>query len=73
MAGVNKKLGYMLAMGTELGVLVGGGAFCGALLDDHYDTAPWLALTCLLVGIAAATWRTAYYIRLLTRDNGEDQ
>ena len=73
MAGVTKKLGYMVAMGTELGGLVGGGALGGALLDDHFNTAPWLALTCLLVGIIAAAWRTAFYIRRLTRDDGDNQ
>jgi len=73
MAGVHRKLGYMVAMGTELGALVGGGALLGAYMDDHFGTQPWLSLTCLLVGIAAATWRMAYYIRRLNREDSEDQ
>ena len=48
-----KDIAAFSAVGITLGVSIGGGAYVGYLLDKKFDTAPWLTLLCLLLGIVA--------------------
>jgi ATP synthase protein I len=41
------------SVGLELGICVAIGVFGGRWLDDRFDTAPWLLLICLGLGLAA--------------------
>ncbi len=64
-----RKLGYMFAMGTEVGVLVGGGAVLGTELDKLFDTGPWLFLAVLFLGVVTAFWRVIFYARAISKDS----
>ena len=44
-----RKLAPYMSLGTELAASVGGMLFIGYLLDDYFNTRPWL----LLAGAAA--------------------
>jgi len=63
-----RKLAYVVAMGSEMGALVGGSVMAGFWLDARFHTTPWLALGCLLFGIVAAGWRFYYYLGRLMKD-----
>lgn len=54
----------LLAFGVEMGVAVWGGHALGAWADEHLETAPWLMLIGVLLGIAAAG---ASLVTMLTR------
>ena len=41
-------------IGIEFGCAVVFGIFFGGYLDDKWDTSPWMVVTCLLIGFAAA-------------------
>jgi hypothetical protein len=66
---IYRKLGYTLAMGAEIGGLVGGCAWLGAYLDARYGSSPALTLCGLFFGIIAAGFRIWFYIKLLTKDD----
>jgi F0F1-type ATP synthase assembly protein I len=72
MATIYRKLGYMFAMGSEIGILVGGGSALGYWLDGRYHSSPWLFLACLLVGLVGAARRTYDYTKRLTQSEEDD-
>lgn len=41
----------MLGIGVELGIVIGGMAYVGYLIDQHYDTQPWGAFIGSMLGI----------------------
>ncbi len=48
-------------LGLEMGIAVLGGLWLGNKLDNRWDTAPWLLLTGIALGMAIAmysAWRT---------------
>ena len=55
-------------MGGEIGFLIGGCPAVGAWLDQKTDMSPWLLLLGLALGVAAAGWRLAYYLKRIVRD-----
>lgn len=65
---IYRKLGYTLAMGAEIGGLVGGCAAFGAYFDEKYASSPMMTLCGLFFGITAAGFRIWFYIKLLTKD-----
>ncbi|MDH4225328.1 MAG: AtpZ/AtpI family protein [Deltaproteobacteria bacterium] len=55
-------------MGIEMGVTVLGGLFLGRYLDRRFDTAPWLLLTGLLLGLLLAARNIFRMIRQMQRE-----
>lgn len=52
----------LMGAGLELAISIGGLSALGWLLDKHFQTAPWLLLTGLAMGMIGGfynLWRTA--------------
>ena len=58
-----KTAGIFGALGTEFVGSTVGGYIVGQWLDERFDTAPWLTLGCILLGLVAAGW----HVYLITR------
>lgn len=44
------------AIGAEMAITVTLGFFGGRLLDEKFNTDPWLMVTGILLGVAAGVW-----------------
>ena len=61
-----RKTAEVGAVGLEMGIAVAIGYFLGNYLDGKFDTAPYLGLAGLFLGIGAAgkaLWRIARKLR----------
>ena len=47
-----KAVGMAAAVGTEIAVMTVTGYYAGRFLDVKFDTAPWLMLLCVILGLA---------------------
>jgi ATP synthase protein I len=48
-----------MTVGIELGVSIGIGFWVGHWMDEKFETAPWLLITWVLIGVAAG-FRSIY-------------
>ena len=68
-----RKVGYMTTAASEAGVLIGGGVWFGAWLDQRFSSTPGFLLGLLGLGLAISTYRAWYYIqRVVALDRSED-
>jgi F0F1-type ATP synthase assembly protein I len=58
-------IGFMMA------ACILGGYFVGSYLDSKFDTAPWLMLVFLLLGIAAGFIEIYNIMKKLTKEPGK--
>lgn len=51
-----QKVSILAAAASQLGAVLGGSAFLGALADEKFGTSPWLFLILLTTGFVGGFW-----------------
>lgn len=54
--GVLQAIAVTGMIGAELAITVTAGFYGGRFLDGQFNTAPWLMVTGILLGVAAGVW-----------------
>ncbi|KJR96015.1 MAG: hypothetical protein VR68_16520 [Peptococcaceae bacterium BRH_c4a] len=54
--GALQAMAVTTAIGAEMAITVTLGFFGGRLLDEKFNTDPWLMVTGILLGVAAGVW-----------------
>ncbi|MCL6480013.1 MAG: AtpZ/AtpI family protein [Peptococcaceae bacterium] len=55
-SGIFQAMAATTMIGAEMAVTVTLGFYGGRYLDRQFDTAPWLMVTGILLGVAAGIW-----------------
>lgn len=55
-SGIFQAMAVTTMIGAEMAITVTLGFYGGRFLDEQFDTAPWLMVTGILLGVAAGIW-----------------
>jgi len=65
-------MGLALSIGMPFGLLVSSGALAGYWLDGRFGTRPWLTLSGIVLGSAAAVLNMLRVLAWWERQGGDD-
>lgn len=68
-----RQLTNLAAAGMQLTATIAGGALLGWWLDRRFETAPWLLLACVLLGIVGGFVGFLRTLRVLSGHRGADE
>ncbi|MCC7408643.1 MAG: AtpZ/AtpI family protein [Phycisphaeraceae bacterium] len=63
----------VLAVGIELGVVIGGSTYLGYLADERWGCSPWLTLGGSLLGLTAGVMNVVREVRRLERRTRQEK
>jgi F0F1-type ATP synthase assembly protein I len=66
-----RKAGIMVAIAFELPGAILGGLLIGYLLDNYFNTSPWLMLVLPVLAFTGACVRLVRWSKLLARNNNQ--
>ncbi|MEX0804993.1 MAG: AtpZ/AtpI family protein [Candidatus Binatia bacterium] len=66
-----RKAGVVVAIAFELPGAILGGLFMGYLLDNYFNTSPWLMMVLTIIAIAGASMRLVQWMRFLSDKSNE--
>ena len=70
---VSRKAGILLAIALELPGSILGGLFIGYLLDNYFNTSPWIMMALTTLGFTAACIRLVRWVKYFSEKRGESQ
>src|SRR5918999_2371715 len=70
---VSRKAGILVAMALELPGSIVGGLVIGYLLDEYFQTSPWLMMGLTILGFTAACIRLVRWVRYFSETRNESQ
>ena len=68
---VSRKAGILIAMALELPGSIIGGLFIGYLLDNYFNTSPWIMMALTTLGFTAACIRLVRWVRYFSENRSE--
>jgi F0F1-type ATP synthase assembly protein I len=68
---VSRKAGILIAMALELPGSIVGGLFIGYLLDNYFNTSPWIMMALTTLGFTAACIRLVRWVRYFSDKRSE--
>ena len=69
---VSRKAGILVAMALELPGSIIGGLIIGYLLDEYFNTSPWLMMALTILGFTAACIRLVRWVRYFSEKRNQD-
>ena len=69
---ISRKAGILVAMALELPGSIVGGLIIGYLLDEYFNTAPWLMMALTILGFTAACIRLVRWVRYFSEKRNEN-
>jgi F0F1-type ATP synthase assembly protein I len=69
---VSRKAGILVAMALELPGSIIGGLVIGYLLDEYFNTSPWLMMGLTILGFTAACIRLVRWVRYFSEKRNQD-
>jgi F0F1-type ATP synthase assembly protein I len=69
---VSRKAGILVAMALELPGSIIGGLVIGYLLDEYFNTSPWLMMALTILGFTAACIRLVRWVRYFSDKRNHD-
>jgi F0F1-type ATP synthase assembly protein I len=70
---VSRKAGVLVAMALELPGSIIGGLFIGYLLDNYFNTSPWMMMALTALGFTAACIRLVRWVRYFSEKRSETE
>ena len=70
---VSRKAGILVAMALELPGSIIGGLFIGYLLDNYFNTSPWIMMALTALGFTAACIRLVRWVRYFSEKRSETE
>ena len=70
---VSRKAGILIAMALELPGSIIGGLFIGYLLDNYFNTSPWIMMALTTLGFTAACIRLVRWVRYFSEKRSETE
>ena|ERR671912_1006854 len=70
---VSRKAGILIAMALELPGSIIGGLFIGYLLDNYFNTSPWIMMALTTLGFTAACIRLVRWVRYFSEKGSETE
>jgi F0F1-type ATP synthase assembly protein I len=70
---VSRKAGILIAMALELPGSIIGGLLIGYLLDNYFNTSPWIMMALTTLGFTAACIRLARWVRYFSEKRSETE
>jgi F0F1-type ATP synthase assembly protein I len=68
---ISRKAGILIAMALELPGSIIGGLFIGYLLDNYFDTSPWIMMALTTLGFTAACIRLVRWVRYFSEERSK--
>jgi F0F1-type ATP synthase assembly protein I len=68
---VSRKAGILIAMALELPGSIVGGLFIGYLLDNYFNTSPWIMMILTPLGFTAACIRLVRWVKYFSEKPNE--
>ena len=68
---VSRKAGILIAIALELPGSIVGGLFIGYLLDNYFNTSPWMMMALTTLGFTAACIRLVRWVRYFSDKRSE--
>jgi F0F1-type ATP synthase assembly protein I len=68
---VSRKAGILVAMALELPGSIVGGLVIGYLLDQYFNSSPWLMMALTILGFTAACIRLVRWVRFFSEKRNE--
>ncbi len=68
---VSRKAGILVAMALELPGSIVGGLVIGYLLDQYFNSSPWLMMGLTIIGFTAACIRLVRWVRYFSEKRNE--
>ena len=69
---VSRKAGVLVAMALELPGSIIGGLVIGYLLDEYFNTSPWLMMGLTILGFTAACIRLVRWVKYFSEKRNEN-
>jgi F0F1-type ATP synthase assembly protein I len=70
---VSRKAGVLIAMALELPGSIIGGLFIGYLLDNYFNTSPWIMMALTTLGFTAACIRLVRWARYFADERSKTE
>jgi F0F1-type ATP synthase assembly protein I len=70
---VSRKAGILVAMALELPGSIIGGLFIGYLLDNYFNTSPWIMMALTTLGFTAACIRLVRWVRYFSEERSKTE
>lgn len=70
---VSRKAGVLVAMALELPGSIIGGLFIGYLLDNYFNTSPWIMMALTTLGFTAACIRLVRWARYFAEERSKTE
>jgi F0F1-type ATP synthase assembly protein I len=70
---VSRKAGILIAMALELPGSIIGGLLIGYLLDNYFNTSPWIMMALTTLGFTAACIRLVRWVRYFSEKHSETE
>jgi F0F1-type ATP synthase assembly protein I len=68
---ISRKAGILVAMALELPASIIGGLFIGYMLDNYFNTSPWIMMVLTALGFTAACIRLVRWARYFSEKRSE--
>jgi F0F1-type ATP synthase assembly protein I len=68
---ISRKAGILVAMALELPGSIAGGLFLGYLLDQYFNTSPWLMMALTILGFTGACMRLVRWVRFYSEKRNQ--
>ena len=68
---ISRKAGILVAMALELPGSIIGGLFIGYLLDNYFNTSPWIMMVLTTLGFTAACIRLVRWVKYFSEKRSE--
>lgn len=69
---VSRKAGILVAMALELPGSIIGGLIIGYLLDEYFNTSPWLMMALTILGFTAACIRLVRWVKYFSEKRNQN-
>lgn len=66
-----QRVTILAAAGSQLGAVLGGSAFLGALADEKFGTTPWLFLLLTTAGFVGGFWNLLQILKRYGSGNND--
>ena len=70
---ISRKAGILVAMALELPGSIIGGLFIGYLLDNYFNTSPWIMMALTTLGFTAACMRLIRWVRYFSEERSKTE